>query len=568
MAAKPSKKSATGKTTKKPTARKAGSTRKVNIKNTKPTAGARQRRAKQTAALKAVTSKAAKDTKETAAKSKAVGKTAPRSKSAKGGKTAAVAKTAGVAKSARTARTKATKPVKETTYTGKALAEAAVGAASTPEQEIEQIRESAQRLGIELDEQEALQWLAQMAVQDKDEITVDAKNFVYGAKIAIMDFSPDDLTYFRHVGKIVAISDQPGVVETALALSGSAAQSKIQLNPGDADFFQRVNIKAPTRAEAVKILADAMRAKALGMLRGTDYQFLSLKFGTHAEDAARGTKPIKKGSPMTWSAKDLEAGAFEVELADKSIKSVRWQDGMVEPGWTKLDWIVADTQRGQLANASNLLDVTWEAPNGDITPLDGFVDPYFQEIYLDAASVPVFSKLVREVDENAHVKYVTDLEHEVYKYLVKSPNYGKVAKRSYNIFRMTDRYAEAAYIRELFDEPTTALYRVWSMFDTLSGAQTPDSQLDRVALLKQYDTLIESVVEATEGDKEIRIVRALMRARDESLGLQPVVETLEQRFSASREDVMEILNEYFHDLLYGYQPIADYLEEIRGREYD
>jgi hypothetical protein len=59
-----------------------------------------------------------------------------------------------------------------------------------------------------------------------------------------------------------------------------------------------------------------------------------------------------------------------------------------------------------------------------------------------------------------------------------------------------------------------------------------------------------------------------MRARDESLGLQPVVETLEQKFETSREDVMEILNEYFHDLLYGFQPIAEYLEEIRQRKYD
>lgn len=570
MATKSSKQPTTNKPTGKPTAPKTGSTRKVTKKNAKPTAGARQRRAKQTAALKATSGRVAKETKKTAAKSQAVGKTIPRAKSAKGGKTAAVTKAAVAAKTA-----KPTKPAKPkivaakpeaTTYPTDELAQAAVG--PTPLQEIEQIRASAERLGIELDEEEALQWLTQMAVQDKDEITVDAKNFVYGAKVAILDFSPQDLTYFRHVGKIVAILDQPGLVETALALSGSAAQSKIQRNPGDADFFQRVNIKAPTRAEAVQVLADVMRSKALSMLRGNDYQFLSLKFGTHAEDVERNKKPIKKGSPMTWTAKDLEAGGFEVGLADGTKKLVRWQDGMVDPGWTKLDWIVADTQRGQLANASNLLDVTWEEPNGEITPLDGFVDPYFQEIYLDAASVPIFSKLVREVDDNAVDKYVADLEHEVYKYLVKTPNYGKVAKRAYNIFRLTDRYAEAAYIREIFDEPTTVLYRVWSLLDTLSGAQTPDSQLDRVALLKQYDSLIESVVIAAEGEKEIRIVRALMRARDEALGLQPVVESLEQQFSQSRGDVMEILNEYFHDLLYGFPPIAEFLEEIRQRHYD
>lgn len=500
-------------TTKKPTARGTRSTRATNKKNTKPAAGTRQRRAKQIETLRAVY--------KAATEMPPPSEQAPQS-----------------------------------------------GATATPEQEVAKIRESAQRLGIELDEQEALQWLAQMAVQDKSEITIDAKNFVYGAKIAIMDFSPEYLEYFRRIGKIVAIPDQPGVVETALALSGSAAQSKIQKNPGDADFFQRVNIKAPTRADAIQILADAMRAKALATMRGADYQLLSVKFGTHPEAVTRDHVPVKKGAPMTWYPRDLEAGSFQVELADGTSKTIRWQDGMTDPGWTKLDWVVADSQRGQLANASNLLDVTWEAPAGEITPLDGFIDPYFQEVYLDAASVPIFSKLVQHVDDGALDKYVTDLEYEVYKYLVKHPNYGKVAKRSYNVFRLTNRFSEAAFIRELFDEPTTALYRVWSLFETLSGASTPDSQLDRVALLKQYDQLIEQIVMNTEGEKEIRIIRALMSARDEALGIQPFVESMEKHFEASREDLMSILNDYFRDLLYGYQPVADFLEGIRSRKYD
>lgn len=441
-------------------------------------------------------------------------------------------------------------------------------APSTPEQEVQRIRESAQRLGIELDAQEALQWLTQMAVQDKSEITVDPKNSVYGARIAIMDFSSQDLAYFRRIGKIVGIPDQPGVVETALALSGSAAQSKIQTHPGDADFFQRVNIYAPTRAAAVQILADTMRGHALATRRGPDYQLLTVKFGTHDVAGRHGPRDVKPGSPMTWSPQDLEAGSFDLELADGAKKTIRWEDGMVEPGWTKIDWIVADPQRGMLANASNLLDVTWQGPDAKIVPLDGLIDPYFQEVYLDAGSVPVFSKLVKEVDNDAALpKYVKDLEYEVWKYLVQHTNYGKVAKRSYNIFRLTGRYAEAAYVRELFDEPATALYRVWSMFETLSGAATPDSQLDRVALLKQYDSLIEAVIRSTDGEKEVRIVRALMRARDESLGLQPIVESLDQQFATSRDDVMELLNSYFHDRLYGLATIAAYLEEIRQRSY-
>ncbi len=177
--------SATRKSTTKPTARGTKSTRTTNKKNTKPAAGARQRRAKQTETLRAITEATQADLRE--------------------------------ALRDETAATASVVPV-------------------TPQDEIMQIRESALRLGIELDEDEALQWLTQMAVQDKSEITVDAKNFVYGAKIAIMDFSPQDLQYFRHIGKIVSLDDKPGVMETALALSGSAEQSKIKKNRGDGTF--------------------------------------------------------------------------------------------------------------------------------------------------------------------------------------------------------------------------------------------------------------------------------------------------------------------------------------------
>lgn len=470
-------------------------------------------------------------------------------------------------KTTRTAKSK-TAAVKKSTAPRKPARAPQSASRSAPEQEIKTIRASAARLGIELDEQEALQWLAQMAVQDATEVTFDTKNQVYGARIAIMDFSARDLEYFRAIGKIVAVPDQPGIVETALALSGSAAQSKIQINPGDADYFQRVNIKAATRDAAIKILADLMRAKGLATRNGPDYHLLAVKFGTHSAPAARNGKPIKKGSAMTWFPADLEAGAFEVELADGTKQTIRWEDGMVEPGWTKFDWVVANAERGTLASASNLLDVSWEAPDGTLTPLDGAVDPYFQEIYLDPTSVPVFSKIVREVSEDALQKYVAALEYEVYKYLVKHLNYGKVAKRSYNIFRLTGRHLEAAYMRELFDEPTTALYRVWSLFDTLSGAAAPDSRVDRVATLKQYDKLIEQVIASIEGERELRIVRALMSARDEALGLQPMIESLDKTFETPREDVMTLLNDYFHDLLYGLPSIAAFLEEIQQRTYD
>ena len=93
-------------------------------------------------------------------------------------------------------------------------------------------------------------------------------------------------------------------------------------------------------------------------------------------------------------------------------------------------------------------------------PVGGYLDPYFQEIYLQAESVPIFAKLAQHVSADALDHYVAALEGEVRKYLTKQVNYGKAAKRMYNIFRLTGRYSEAVYLRELFDEPASLLYQI------------------------------------------------------------------------------------------------------------
>ncbi len=56
-------------------------------------------------------------------------------------------------------------------------------------------------------------------------------------------------------------------------------------------------------------------------------------------------------------------------------------------------------------------------------------------------------------------------------------NYGKAAKRMYNIFRLNGSYEEAAYLRELFDEPTAVLYQVGAVVRTLDEASQPGSAI-------------------------------------------------------------------------------------------
>jgi hypothetical protein len=244
--------------------------------------------------------------------------------------------------------------------------------------------------------------------------------------------------------------------------------------------------------------------------------------------------------------------------------TLTWDEVAAEPGWCKLDWIVTDPVRLGLANASNMLDITWEAPDGTITPLDGVVDPYFQEVYLEAGTLPLFTRLVKELSEDSVEEYVGQLEHEVVKYSTKDPNWGKVARRLYNIFRLTGRYAEAVYLRELFDEPTTILYQVAAHIRTLDEADRPGAEFDVDLMIRQTDEMIMAAIGALEGREEAEMVRRLLAVRD---NLQA------RRGAAGRtadiDDVkskaLDAVNEYFERRLLDVPAIRAYIEALVAR---
>ena len=430
---------------------------------------------------------------------------------------------------------------------------------SPQNKELQKIIESARRLGVELDEADALQWLTAMSATQPEEIVVDVRSGTFGHRVTMLDFSDEDLAHFRRIGKLVEFEDIPGKVETALALSGSAAQSKIQTYPGDADYFERVNIIAETKEEACRVLGEIMREKALNTRKGPYYELMEVKMGSYPFDVVRDDDLEQAGSPISWAPEDVEAGYIQSTTPEGEPVRISWEEAVQAPGWCKLDWVVADPVRKKLVNASNMLDATWEAPDGSITPLDGYLDSFFQEVYLDAESIPIFSKLVKHVSGDALDHYVSQLEKEVRKYVSDHPNYGKAAKRLYNIFRLTGRYTEAAYLRELFDEPTTMLYQVWSLIRTIDESFQPGSGIDPEVVLGQADHLILAVTEALEGERELEIVRLLLRLRD-LLSKDTERGQLSPQAAAARAEVINIVNNFFYERLTGVPAIREYIE--------
>ena len=426
-----------------------------------------------------------------------------------------------------------------------------------PAEDLARIVEAARRMGVELDEAEALRWLSAMAADSGSEIVVDAGSGTFGHRVSMLDFSPAHLAHFRAIGRIVGFEDRPGV-ETALALSGSAAQSKIQTNPGDCDYFERVNIHAASWDEACRVLGELMHDKALATEHGETYRLIEVKFGSAPVAVLRDGKLVPRGGALSWTPAEVREGRIQATTSTGESIALGWSEVALDPGWCKLDWVVANPARGTLANASNMLDVTWEAPDGTITPLDGHLDGYFQEVYLEADSIPIFSKLVRNATPDALDQYVAQLEHEVAKYLTHELNYGKAAKRMYNVFRLTGRYIDAVYLRELFDEPAAMLYQVWALVRTIDDAINPDEATTMREAVSMADALISEVTDVLDGPEETEIVRTLVRLR-EQLDTSDLGAALTADAEAARELLKNLVNSFFHDRLVAVPSINDYI---------
>jgi hypothetical protein len=155
------------------------------------------------------------------------------------------------------------------------------------------------------------------------------------------------------------------------------------------------------------------------------------------------------------------------------------------------------------------------------------------------------------------------LEKEIAKYSHGDhANYGKVAKRLYNVFRLTGRYEEAAYVRELFDEPAALLYQVSALLDGLVDLGSSSDTIDRETLTQQIDDLIRSVTTAAEGPQETDLVMALIRLRDDVTGRKSLGSAWESTLREMQRDLNGLVNQFFEARLRAIPEVDAYLNRL------
>jgi hypothetical protein len=134
----------------------------------------------------------------------------------------------------------------------------------------------------------------------------------------------------------------------------------------------------------------------------------------------------------------------------------------------------------------------------------------------------------------------------------------------YNVFRMQGRYAEAAYLRELFDEPVTALYQVAALIRTLDDAASSGEDFSSESMVSEVDRLIMSAIQALDGPQEAEMVAQLLRLRD-SLRKRETSEARAADLSGVQGAALSAVNAYFERMLRAVPEIDRYLRELEVR---
>jgi len=421
---------------------------------------------------------------------------------------------------------------------------------------------AARELGIEADAEEARRWmLAVASTDDRDQITADVHSGIFGDRVSLLDFDTDDLERFRRLVPFVRVEPTEGM-ESGISIAGSAAQGKVQVFPGDADFFERVHIHAGSEDEAKKMLRDMMRVSALRAAEQPDIVLLTADMGAYPEPVVERGRQKKAGDSIDWTTEDVARGTITVEAESGGTRTFQWDEVEVGTGWLYLGWIIAEREEGRIALASNVIDVTWEAPDGAIAAFDGAVDPLVQEIYLELPAIDLVARLAPHIPPGARSNYEKIMKEQVYHYTKESPSYGKAAKRLYNLFRVSDQLEAAAFVRELFDEPSARLYQVPGLLDAANVALDPSSGISRETVMHQLDVVADAIAEVTEGQEEADLLAALQRLRDAALAEGKAGGDWATVLQEVSERCAEIVSEFFRVRLLGFQPVRDYLETL------
>jgi hypothetical protein len=127
---------------------------------------------------------------------------------------------------------------------------------------------------------------------------------------------------------------------------------------------------------------------------------------------------------------------------------------------------------------------------------------------------------------------------------------------------VADELEAAAYVRELFDEPSAHLYQVPGLLEAADLALDPESGIDRDTVLRQLDRIATAIVEGTDGTEEADLLAQLDRLRSSVDDDNEPHQAWDVVLADVRAQSAAIVNEFFRERLLAYPRVRELVESL------
>ncbi|WZB60768.1 hypothetical protein WJ968_05610 [Achromobacter xylosoxidans] len=297
-------------------------------------------------------------------------------------------------------------------------------------------------------------------------------------------------------------------------------------------------------------------------------QLVELKFGIYPYPfQASGSSEVgPKGAPIAWTPAQITAGQITGTRTDTGQSAtIAWADASSNPGWIKFDWIFSNPSQQIVMNTSNVLDPTWQDPVGNITTMDGAQDAFLQEIYLDTRQESLVASLYAAIGADLRAYYLAQLALEVKKFGTPGKakyNLGKVAKRLYNLTRMSGRLLDAVYLQSLFSAPIALVYQIWSRIKGVGEAAT-ETSIPVAQISAQTQALLTALqaqpgLDATSRQQVATDLQAIITA----LAANPLPSNFDALIDKCQLDCLTWVNSVFNSMLRANAGLQAYIDSL------
>jgi hypothetical protein len=303
----------------------------------------------------------------------------------------------------------------------------------------------------------------------------------------------------------------PGGVklETRLGLGGSSIQGRVQSYPGDIDFSERFEVKAPNSKVAAVGVANTIKEFLVRTRNNSELEFQELYIISTLKDGLERQK-------MTLSYDEIVNDPIKFDQLVTILQNL--DEGNINTFWR------AKADGNRFIKISKILDITAKKDTGEevLFSTKPTVDPFIQEItgeddfFLTRLSGAEYQAAFlvepREIPSEKLSQYALDRRKDALKLTdSRNPKYLKAAKRAFNYLLAIGNANAMDAVQPIFATPEARVNQEVAVMEAIQSALDTRRLATRIIKVGEARTMLNNAAQTIEDSLAAANIAAQLR---------------------------------------------------------